>query len=127
VKRSARQVSTTACKSATGAATVILAMGAGKQAAVGIHDWLAKLERRRLDRLREQLIERHRQRTTAAKAEEPGSPPSPVYNKDGAFPVAAGERMFVPALGGDKPDCACGRQARRTFEPIRQPRDLSDL
>jgi glutamate synthase (NADPH/NADH) small chain len=29
----------------TGAATVILAMGAGKQAARGIHDWLGKLER----------------------------------------------------------------------------------
>jgi glutamate synthase (NADPH/NADH) small chain len=27
----------------TGAATVILAMGAGKQAALGIHDWLARL------------------------------------------------------------------------------------
>ncbi len=29
----------------TGAATVILAMGAGKQAAVGIHEWLARLAR----------------------------------------------------------------------------------
>ena len=29
----------------TGAATVILAMGAGKQAARGIHDWLGKLDR----------------------------------------------------------------------------------
>jgi glutamate synthase (NADPH/NADH) small chain len=29
----------------TGAATVILAMGAGKQAALGIHDWLARLAR----------------------------------------------------------------------------------
>lgn len=29
----------------TGAATVILAMGAGKQAALGIHDWLGRLER----------------------------------------------------------------------------------
>jgi len=29
----------------TGAATVILAMGAGKQAARGIHDWLGRLER----------------------------------------------------------------------------------
>jgi len=29
----------------TGAATVILAMGAGKQAARGIQDWLGKLER----------------------------------------------------------------------------------
>ncbi|MFI5143657.1 MAG: NADPH-dependent glutamate synthase, partial [Thermoanaerobaculales bacterium] len=29
----------------TGAATVILAMGAGKQAALGIHEWLAKLKR----------------------------------------------------------------------------------
>jgi len=29
----------------TGAATVILAMGAGKLAARGIHDWLGQLER----------------------------------------------------------------------------------
>ena len=29
----------------TGAATVILAMGAGKQAALGVHDWLGKLKR----------------------------------------------------------------------------------
>jgi len=29
----------------TGAATVILAMGAGKQAALGIQDWLGRLAR----------------------------------------------------------------------------------
>ena len=47
----------------------------------GVH--IGELERAQLERLREQLIEKHREATKAAKNAKPGSTPNRVYSTDG--------------------------------------------
>lgn len=47
----------------------------------GVH--IGELERGQLERLREQLIEKHREATKAAKAAKHGSTPQPVYSNPG--------------------------------------------